>query len=110
MPWVTAIEVVEDNVPGAERNRSGLGIFLTNAEQELRREITRIGFDRKNTSNPDTPFEEVFQAEFEKALHAVDILDSVDDQLERIQAQVLEEARDRLDELLGPEPAVPPLA
>lgn len=58
-PWKIIVEPIGDN-GGTEKKKNvgGMSVVLTHTKSGSRHEVTRVAFERKNSSHPDTAFEE----------------------------------------------------
>jgi hypothetical protein len=58
-------------------NQTGMVIYLTEGAPARRREISRVGFVRRNTKNPKVKFDDQLEKELGKARKSRDLLNSL---------------------------------
>lgn len=73
-PWKIIVEPIGDNgVSEKKKNKGGMAVFLTSTGG-AHQEVTRIAFERKNSSHPETSFEDQLRESVETARAALAIL------------------------------------
>lgn len=93
MTWGVILVPVEDNP------LSGLAVVLTDGDE--RSEVSRVGYQRKDTNNPGADLAQQLEAEIEKADAAAEIVNDFQAECDRLQAEAAERARERLRAILG---------
>jgi hypothetical protein len=79
--WKVVMEPQGTRLPDVEKegeevpNKSGMILYLVGPTG--RHEITRVGFIRRNTKNPEVPFEEQLDKEVEKVRKAMGFLGEI---------------------------------
>ena len=79
--------------PSSRKHKGGLVVEIFNGE--VRHPVAQVGYARRNTKNPDVPFDEALQAEIKKAEAAVEALNEHEDNLARIKVEADERAEER---------------
>lgn len=74
---VVAEPTKSGNTEGASgKNEGGLIIYLVKGAEK--REVTRVAYERKNSTRPKVKFDKQLQVELEKAQHAADIVNELE--------------------------------
>jgi protoporphyrinogen oxidase len=98
----TVIAKVEEEKRGATIV-PGMRVVITNGDIE--HETARVAFDREKSKNPAQEFGTVLRAELDKAEEAALVMNDLDDEFDRAEAEAIERARERMREVLGKPPA-----
>ena len=73
-PWKILVEPIGDNgVSEKKKNRGGVSVLLV-TNHGSRHEVTRVAFERKNSSHPEANFEDQLRESIETARAALVVL------------------------------------
>lgn len=57
-----------------EKNEGGIVVQLLDTAGNYRQEVSRVGYARRHSRNPDVPFDDQLKTEWDKAKVACDLL------------------------------------
>lgn len=80
MPW-QILARPEGKNPGSEEGRNEGGIVIelapVSGSGHPREEVSRVAWERANSTHPEVAFEDMLSIEMEKAKHAVEMLNEL---------------------------------